>query len=125
MRCEQARELIPAYLDDALHAAGALEVHLATCADCARVLADYRRMLEELRALRDRGEEPSIELVERILALIPTTGIGARVLGTRVLGSVQAHPVAYAVAGVGSAVVGATAVAAMRWWRRRVEAPAG
>lgn len=115
MRCEEVRELLPAYVDRDLHAAGEIEVHLASCADCSAELASYREILSDLEALRDRGEEPSPDLLERALALIPVPSLGARLLG-----SVQAHPVAYALASLGGAAVGATAIAIVRWRSHRV-----
>lgn len=112
MRCEQARDLLPGYLDDTAGSGAVLEVHLATCAECAGLLAEYREMLRDLSALDDRGEQPSIELVERVLESIPAPRLAARVLG-----SLRAHPVLYGVASVGGATAGATAFALL--WRRR------
>ncbi len=115
MRCEEVRELLPAYVDRDLHPAGEIEIHLASCADCSAELASYSAMLSDLKAFRDRGEEPSPDLLERALALIPVPSLGARFLG-----SVQSHPVAYALASLGGAAMGATAIAIVLWRSHRV-----
>jgi anti-sigma factor RsiW len=114
VRCEEVRELLPAYVDAEPHAAGEVDVHLASCPSCSEELAAYRRMLADLAAFRDRGQDPPLELLQRTLELIPE-----RTRAGRLRGSVQAHPVIYAVASIGGAAVGATA-AAVAWRRRRL-----
>lgn len=113
MRCEEVRELLPAYVDPGLHAAGEIDVHLASCVDCTEKLAGYRRMMAGLAGLRDRGEEPDPELLDRTLALIPPPSFVARLVG-----SAQTHPVITTVASIGGVAVGATA-AALVWRARR------
>jgi anti-sigma factor RsiW len=118
MRCEQARELLPAYVDEHLDEEAFLEVHLATCADCSALLAEYRTMLDDLRVLKDRGELTPIDLVERVLASIPSPTIRARVQE-----SIRAHPVLATVASVGGvAVVGAATVGVALLRRRALAA---
>ena len=50
MNCEQAEELLSAYLDDALEPGLSEQVraHLETCEHCREVLEDYRRLDAEL-----------------------------------------------------------------------------
>lgn len=117
MRCEEARNLLPAYVDGDPHSVGELDLHLTTCAACRDELAAHRQLLEDLPRLRDAGPEPSDALLRASLALIPAPSVAVRLLG-----SVQAHPVAYAVASLGGVAVGATAVALAR---RRDRASAG
>jgi len=114
LRCEEVRELLPAYVDHDLHPAGEIEVHLASCPGCSAELASYRRLMSDLEGLRDRGEEPSPELLQRVVALIPAPSLVARVMET-----VQDHKLA--VASLGGAAVGATAIAIVSivWWRAR------
>jgi anti-sigma factor RsiW len=114
MRCEQARELLPAYVDEHLHEEAFLEVHLATCEDCSALLAEYRRMLDDLSALKDRGDLTPIDLVERVLASIPSP-----VLGARLQRSIRAHPVLVTALSVGGAAAVGAATAALVLVRRR------
>ncbi len=102
MNCEEVRELLPSYVDDDLHQVGAVEVHLASCAGCSADLAVYREMMSALVDLRDVGVEPRPELVDAIVASIPHRH--------------GAHGRRYALASVGGAAVGATAMALV-WWR--------
>ncbi|MGE5485889.1 MAG: DUF4349 domain-containing protein [Ignavibacteriales bacterium] len=53
MRCEQVVDLFSAYLDQQATAeeAGEVERHIATCAACARDLADLRRTIELCRSV--------------------------------------------------------------------------
>ncbi len=113
MRCEEVRELLPAYVDRDLRPVGELEMHLASCGACGAELASYRELLADLGRLRDRGEEPSPDLLARTLSLVPPPSIAARVIG-----SVQDHRLLYALASLGGAAVGAAAIALV-WWRVR------
>jgi hypothetical protein len=117
MRCEEARAMVPAYLDGDLGDAAPLEVHLAICADCANVVAGYRSMLADLRALRDRGDLPAMELVDRLLVSIPSPTLRRRVIST-----VGAHPVLATVASVGGAAAIGAATALVVWRHRSVAA---
>ncbi len=113
MRCDEVRELLPAYIDRDLHAAGEIDEHVASCAACSAELASYYQLVGGLAGLRDRGEEPTPELLQRALALVPPPSISARVIG-----SLQDHPLLYALASLGGAALGATAIALV-WWRVR------
>ena len=110
MRCEDVREVLPAYVDGDPHALDDVDLHLLTCPDCGAELAEYRATLARLRDLRDAGARPDAAFVERLVAFAP-----GPTLAMRMLGSVQAHPVVYAVAG--GAAVGATAAVAFMWRR--------
>ena len=113
MRCEEVRELLPGHVDGDLHPAGKIDAHLATCSACSSELATYRELIESLGAIRDRTEDPEPAFLGRTLALIPqapiTIGESARARG---------RPLFYALASLGGAAVGATAIALV-WWRRR------
>ncbi len=106
MTCEEVRALLPAYLDRDLHPVGEVEVHLASCEACSAELVFYRALLVELRDQRDRGEEPDPLFLQRTLAMVTSPTVARRMIG-----SVQAHPVVYAVASIGGAAIGATAIA--------------
>lgn len=110
--CEEVRELLPEYVDGELHVEGEVEAHLASCAACSAELAAYRGMLADLAGLRDLGEAPAPELLQRTLAMIPTPTILHRLIGP-----LRARPVLVAAASLGG-IVAATAVA-LRWLRRR------
>jgi anti-sigma factor RsiW len=115
MTCEQARELMPAYFDEHLDEEALLEVHLATCAACSTLLAEYREMLDALGRLRDRGDLTPIDLVERVLASIPSPTLRARMRR-----SMAAHPVIVTVASIcGAAAVGGATLALMLVRRHR------
>ena len=107
MRCDAVRERLPGYLDRDLRAVGPVEVHLASCAGCREELQEYRRLrvlLEEMAS----GPEPSGELLPELLRHLPIEPLPSRALaGTRTR---------YALASLGGAAVGATALAIV-WWR--------
>ena len=54
MNCEQVKELLSAYLDDALapEEKRTIATHLETCSECNAMLADFRRFDTLLRQLR-------------------------------------------------------------------------
>ncbi len=116
MRCEEARELLPAHVDG--EAVPGLAEHLATCRHCRAELDAYRAMATRLADLRDRAETPA-HLVERIVALIPAPSL----LG-RLSISVHDHPLAFGLASLAGALGAAVAVAALRRGRRAQAAAA-
>jgi predicted anti-sigma-YlaC factor YlaD len=101
---DEVRELLPAYIDRDLHSVGDVELHLAECADCRSELALYREMIAALGAMRGRDVEPSPDFLERMLELIPQS-LSERARKTRL-----------AVASIGGAAVGVTALAIV-WWK--------
>jgi anti-sigma factor RsiW len=113
MRCEEVRPLLPDLAEGIPREAGAVEVHLATCADCSAELARYRGIILELSALREVLSDPSEGFLGRVLAQIPESSWRSRV--HRVASDERLH---YAVFSLGGAVVGATAIGLL-WWRAR------
>jgi anti-sigma factor RsiW len=113
MRCEEVRPQLPDLAEGIPREAGAVEVHLVTCASCSAELARYRTIILELSALREVLAEPSEGFLGRILAQIPESTW--RALVQRVASDERLH---YAVLSLGGAVVGATAIGLL-WWRAK------
>jgi anti-sigma factor RsiW len=113
MKCEEVRPLLPELAEGMPREAGAVEVHLATCAACSAELARYRSIILELTALREVLAEPSEGFLARVLAEIPESHW--RALVQRVATDDRLH---YAVFSLGGAVVGAAAIGVL-WWRAR------
>lgn len=113
MRCEEVRPLLPELAEGIPREAGAVEVHLATCASCSAELARYRTIILELSALREVLSEPSDGFLARVLDQIPESTW--RTLVQRVASDERVH---YAALSLGGAVVGATAIGLL-WWRAR------
>lgn len=92
-----------------------LEVHLATCTDCAGELSQYRGMLAALGSLRHQLEETPPGFAAGILAFVAATeqGWAERVL--RVAHDPRVH---MAAASLGGVIVGAAAIGLV-WWRAR------
>jgi hypothetical protein len=90
-----------------------LEVHLATCQDCAGELARYRGLLHTMGSLRYHLEETPPGFTAGVLALVAATeqGWGERIV--RVANDPKAH---VAVASFGGLVLGAVAIGLI-WWR--------
>jgi anti-sigma factor RsiW len=90
-----------------------IEVHLATCPECAGELARYREVISAVGSLGQSLETPPADLPDRVLAHVlraePRWIGGAR----RVIHDRRVH---VAAASVGGAVVGAGAIALL-WWR--------
>ena len=99
-----------------------LEVHLATCSNCAGELAEYRGMLSRLGSLRHESESTPHGFTAGVLALVAAEqGWADRAL--RVVHDPRAH---VAAASVGGLVLGAVAIGLI-WWRaarRGVVSPA-
>src|SRR5438128_418429 len=107
MRCDAVRERLPGYLDLELRPVGSLEEHLATCSAC--------------RAELSPAPEPSHERLPLLLRQVSSP-----LHPERVGGSPYGARTRYALASIGGAAVGATALAIV-WWRRArrpSEAPA-
>src|SRR5687768_6499543 len=90
-----------------------LEVHLATCADCAGELADYKGLFGRMGSLRYQLEETPVGFTAGILTLVAATeqGWGEKVV--RVVNDPRAH---VAAASVGGLLLGAAAIGVI-WWR--------
>ena len=98
-----------------------LEVHLATCPECARELARYREVLTAVSALRDVTEPPPVGFSQRVVAGVTTSPNRMR---SRVVELAHDRRMHVAAASLGGAVVGATAMAIV-WWRLAKRAVAG
>jgi predicted anti-sigma-YlaC factor YlaD len=110
MRCDSVRERLPGYLDGDLRPVGALDQHLAACTGCRAELEGYRELRSMLVDLADRPE-PSPELLPLLLQLISQPTARGKP------GAVHDARLRYALASLGGAAVGATALALV-WWRR-------
>ena len=111
VRCDEVRQDLAAYVDGELHPAGDFEVHLASCAGCSAELSVYRDLLSSLEGLRDDELDPSEGLLPRLIELIPPWTVRRRVLGVA-----QERRLMVALALLGGAALGATALALV-WWR--------
>jgi predicted anti-sigma-YlaC factor YlaD len=58
MKCREAREYLPAYLEEPRGVSHLVEGHLATCAHCRRELEEYRELAASLSSLREETVEP-------------------------------------------------------------------
>jgi hypothetical protein len=102
-----------------------VEEHLATCADCSSTLDGYRSLLSSLAELRTVDLEPPPGFADRTIRVvrlgaytsrIPRLAELRRVPGKAVGALAQAPRAGYAIASLGGAAVGATAIALV-WWR--------
>jgi hypothetical protein len=90
-----------------------IDVHLATCQDCAGEAARYREVLAAVGSLRQVVEPVPAGLQSRVVASVlePTDRLRAGLV--RALHDRRLH---VAAASLGGAVVGAGAIALI-WWR--------
>jgi anti-sigma factor RsiW len=93
--------------------ADGLDVHLATCPECAGELARYREVVTAVGSLRDVLEEPPRDLAERAAAHV--LGSERRWVG-RARWLAHDRRIHVAAASVGGAIVGA-GVLGLLWWR--------
>ena len=100
-----------------------VDVHLATCADCADELARYREVLAAAGSLRGVLEHPPPGLPEKVVAHVLGPELRWRSTLVRLVHDRRAH---VAAASLGGALVGAGAIALL-WARtmRRTMAGAG
>lgn len=108
MRCEAIAESLPGVIDGTARLDRAERRHVEQCLRCQAELAQYRKLLRAMQALRsDVGAVPD-GLVGTILAHVETTGergaVRATLSGRRVayLGGIAAAATA---AGAGAAIV--------------------
>jgi anti-sigma factor RsiW len=97
-----------------------VDVHLATCPECATELARYREVIAAVGALGETLEAAPAGLPDRVVAHVLAsesrwTGRARRVVGDR-----RVH---VAAASLGGALVGAGAIALL--WRRGGRRPVG
>ena len=131
---EHVGDLLPEYAETGLRPAGRVEEHLAACAVCAAELQAYRILLNSLEGLRSVEVEPLPGYLDRTLRTVRLASFTSRIpsltdvrlVSARATRAVARMPRAgYALASLGGAAVGATAIALV-WWRlARREAVAG
>jgi hypothetical protein len=90
-----------------------LEVHLATCSECAGELAQYRGLLGAMGNLKHHLEDTPPGFAAGILALVAATEQG---LAERVVRVAHDPRVQVAAASVGGLLLGAAAIGVI-WWR--------
>ena len=133
LRCEDIRDLLPELAESRPRAAGSVEEHLVGCSACARELAAYREILGSLATVRMHDLDPSPEFLTRTLRTVRVAAWtdrmpslqDVRLGGARVLTAVRSSR-KLAIASIGGAAVGVTAIGLV-WWRvakRAVEAGA-
>lgn len=113
---EEVLPLLPELAEGELHAAGEVEVHLASCPSCSAELQAYRTLILALGDLREDADDPGPEFLDRLIEQVPA--MRRRALLGRVTADERVH---YAAFSLGGAVVGATAVALL--WRRARHRP--
>jgi predicted anti-sigma-YlaC factor YlaD len=109
MRCEEVREILPAYIRDG-EPALAVRRHLARCPDCRTELAQYDSMLDTMGDLQTTVAEPPRGLKAALVA-IPTQPSRVE--------TVRGHVVRNRNAYLGGAVALAGVAGAALWRTRR------
>lgn len=92
---------------------GDLEVHLATCPECAGELAQFRRIFAAMASLRYNLEETPPGFAAGILAFVAAAQNGWAERAIRLVHDPKMH---MAAASVGGVLVGAAAIGLI-WWR--------
>ena len=105
MRCEEIRELLPAY-EPEQQPSLAIRRHLASCPDCRAEVEAYKELATGLRYLKHSTVEVPAELT-RTLEAIPSEA--------RVVDKARTHVARNRAAYVGGAVALAGAVGATLW----------
>jgi hypothetical protein len=131
------RELLPEYAEPGPRPAGAVEIHLASCAACRAELESYRSLLISLADYRELEVAVPDGFYEASLRTARAASLRGRIPGRaqvraasfRAADAIRRHGpgVRYAAATIGGAAAGATAIAIV-WWsiaRRAVSAHAG
>ena len=125
LRCDDVRELLPEYAEPGPRPAGAVEVHLASCAGCAAELGAYRSLLSSLADYRQLEVAAPEGLLEASLRTARSASLRGRIPGraqllaasARATDAIRRHGtgVRYVAATVGGVAAGATAIAIV-WW---------
>ena len=115
MRCTEAREMLPAYLEDG---EGSLAVrrHISGCPDCRAELRKYEALAGGLSRMHAVTAEPPPSLKPALLS-IPVADNRVEAVRTHVARNRRTYAGAAAVAIAGAA-------GALAWWSRRRLAPA-
>ena len=122
---EHVGDLLPEYAESGLRRAGPVEEHLAICAACAAELQAYRILLSSLEGLRSVEIDPPPGYLDRTLRTVRVASLTSRIpslaevrrASSRATRALARTPRAgYALASLGGAAVGATAIALV-WWR--------
>ncbi len=92
-----------------------LEVHLATCPECAADLARYRELMSAITSLREDVVEPPVGFSDRVSARLSRRDLLVRKELRRLAHDRRTH---VAAASVGGALLGAGAIGLL-WWRAR------
>lgn len=90
-----------------------LEVHLATCPECAADLARYRELMTAMYALRDDVLEPPVGFSDRLAVQLTRRDLRVRAELRRLAHDRRTH---VAAASVGGALLAAGAIGLL--WRR-------
>lgn len=90
-----------------------IEVHLATCPDCAADLARYREVKAAMASLRDEVVEPPAYLVDQVIARMARPDLRARGEIRRLAHDRRAQVAAVS---LGGALLGAGVIGLL--WRR-------
>jgi len=120
---EHVSELLPEYAESGLRPAGPVEEHLASCAACSSQLGAYRTLLGSLESLRAVEVDPPDGYLDRTLRTVRMASFTAKIPSLLELSRVSTRALArapragYALASLGGAAVGATAIALV-WWRQ-------
>jgi hypothetical protein len=119
---EHVSDLLPEYAESGLRPAGPVEEHLASCAVCSAELGAYRTLLSSLEGLRAVEIEPPAGYLDRTIRTVRMASFTSRIPSLVELRQASARALArapragYALASLGGAAVGATAIALV-WWR--------
>jgi hypothetical protein len=125
VNCEQVRELLPEYADAGPRPAGPVEEHLAACPECSGQLQVYRGLLSSLAAFKAIEIAPPPGFVDRTVRMVRLASYTSRIPKLADVRRVPRKAVSvlagapgtgYALASLGGAAVGATAIALV-WWR--------
>lgn len=90
-----------------------LDVHLATCSDCAGELADYRGLLSRMGTFRDHLEATPPGFTAGVVSFVAAANQGWVGKALRVAQDQRVH---VAAASLGGAIIGAAAIGLI-WWR--------
>lgn len=122
MRCEEVQARLPEYAGEGEPYPHEMEVHLATCRECAVEDGRYRDVVAAVRELRGVWEELPEGFTEHVMMSLARPGV---IWGGRVRRLASDPRTRYAAASLGGAVVGAAAIALLlRRGVRRAVMPA-